>query len=695
MSASPPTKLPRRLRPLLACVLAGTLALSSSHASWWLPWKKEEAPQKPKQPGEDTTVAFQGNKAFSDKSLRASIEEQLQQIRKEGFTRPNIDDAAYYLSAFYQNNGYAEVVVTPEKDGLKLLLKIQEGPTFRLRKLTLVGNHSLPEKDVKSVLVSATTDRFDLDEKKLPFVLDDLQRGCSRLVDWYQLEGFLNAEVDMPKASFSADSKEADVSIEIHEGDRFGFGSVQINGSPSFEKATLLRVIDPQLKLPYNAPRVASIQSALQKFYNERAYFDASVEVSADPAEAGANCRVPVVIRVQAGQTYRFHGSEFKGLSRTQPSWMRERLLSLENQPYDPEKLESINRRLMASGLFSSLQIDPIPQPDHTLRLRVTAEESMARDIGFSLGYGSYEGVMFGIRASHRNLLGRGLHFSTELALSERTIALESTLANPWLFETPTEFISRAFIRTRYELGYDKREAGVRAEFSRKLLPHLRLATFAQTRTVEITQSDLSQADLGKTAYQVGTVGLSATLDKRNDPFHPTRGWIIGGLFDSNVLQNGNSFLRTTGRLGWHYPLPGDIGFAASARIGILSQTAQPPVDERFFLGGATTVRSFRERELGPHDSRPYPIGGSSYSLLNAELDFPLLQNLRGAFFYDTGSLSESGNKIPLSDFRSALGIGLRYALPVGPLRFDVGFNPDRKPSENWGAAHLSFGFAF
>jgi outer membrane protein assembly factor BamA len=135
--------------------------------------------------------------------------------------------------------------------------------------------------------------------------------------------------------------------------------------------------------------------------------------------------------------------------------------------------------------------------------------------------------------------------------------------------------------------------------------------------------------------------------------------------------------------------------FAASARFGFLPQRSTVPIDERYFLGGASTVRSFNERTLGVPQNQTYPTGGSAYSLFNAETDFPLWNTLRGALFYDAGSLSERGGTIPTADFRSAIGLGLRYALPVGPVRLDVGFNPDRKPNEDWGAVHLSFGFAF
>jgi outer membrane protein assembly factor BamA len=100
-------------------------------------------------------------------------------------------------------------------------------------------------------------------------------------------------------------------------------------------------------------------------------------------------------------------------------------------------------------------------------------------------------------------------------------------------------------------------------------------------------------------------------------------------------------------------------------------------------------------RELGLEPGKPAPTGGSAYSLVNLEADFPLWNKVRGTLFFDSGSLSPDGLTVPTSNFRSAVGLGLRYALPVGPIRLDVGINPSPRPAEAWGATNLSFGFAF
>src|SRR4029077_15648655 len=133
---------------------------------------------------------------------------------------------------------------------------------------------------------------------------------------------------------------------------------------------------------------------------------------------------------------------------------------------------------------------------------------------------------------------------------------------------------------------------------------------------------------------------------------------------------------------------------AFGARAGVIhslttsgsSEATEIPIDERFFNGGATTVRSFGERELGPHDNHGHPVGGEFFTVFNVENTFPILGELQGAVFTDAVKLLPSSEDIVLNDMRYAIGPGLRYKLPVGPIRLDYGVNPDPRPFEDFGA---------
>jgi outer membrane protein assembly complex protein YaeT len=692
----PPPTLPLRPLHCLLLLAASTAILAApASGSWWNPWKKHSPAAAPKLLGENIRVRFVGNTLFSERKLREAISEQLTQIRAEGLSRPNADDAAYYTAVFYHQNGYASADVVWEIRQDELLLTLTEGKLVQLRSSGVSGNKGIPSATLLSLLSSVTAERLKLGEAHLPFVLDDLRMGANRIVEVYQNEGFLDAAAVGPEVSYSPDGTAADVLVSIEEGRRYRFGPLRLKGGLTYPEEELRAALSKLLALPYTPARQMAVQSALLQFYAERGHFEAAVDVEADPATAAPDGATPLSVTVHPGPVFTFGDLDAQGLVRTRLSWLQSRFESLLGRNYHPDKLALKQSELMASGIFESLRVTPLPQPDHTLRLGVEATEAKARELGFSLGYGNYEGAMAGVRLADRNLFGRALPAGVELAFSQRAIALEATLADPWLFETRTEFVSRAFIRSRMELGYSKREAGVRGELSRRLLPPFQLAAFGQIRSTEVTSADIPVELLGTTGYQTATLGLSAIWDKRDSALNPTTGWIGTFLGDTNTLSTGATFTRTSGRFTWHHPLPGRVRFAASARFGFLPQKSAVPIDERYFLGGPGTVRSFKQRELGIAPNQTYPAGGSAYSLVNAEADFPLWSRLRGALFFDAGSLSPQGGTIPTDGFRSAVGLGVRYALPVGPVRFDVGFNPDRTTSESWGAAHLSFGFAF
>jgi len=94
-------------------------------------------------------------------------------------------------------------------------------------------------------------------------------------------------------------------------------------------------------------------------------------------------------------------------------------------------------------------------------------------------------------------------------------------------------------------------------------------------------------------------------------------------------------------------------------------------------------------------DADLLPIGGNGLVIFNAELRAPVTRALGVVGFLDTGNVFARAAGIDLRELRSAVGGGVRYKSPFGPLRFDVGFKVDRQPGEGLTAWFVSFGQAF
>jgi outer membrane translocation and assembly module TamA len=168
---------------------------------------------------------------------------------------------------------------------------------------------------------------------------------------------------------------------------------------------------------------------------------------------------------------------------------------------------------------------------------------------------------------------------------------------------------------------------------------------------------------------------------------------VDGSASFSESVDGSASFARFTGRYSTYFSF-GKTLLALGARLGYMDAvqgTAGVPIDERFFNGGSTTVRSFYETDLSPKDTENHPIGGLARSIFNVEYDVPIYGDLVGAAFIDAGGTGDT----PFDNFATGIGGGIRYNLPIGPVRVDYGVNPAPRKNQSVSVLSLSFGFAF
>ncbi len=130
---------------------------------------------------------------------------------------------------------------------------------------------------------------------------------------------------------------------------------------------------------------------------------------------------------------------------------------------------------------------------------------------------------------------------------------------------------------------------------------------------------------------------------------------------------------------------------------------ANIPFAKRYFLGGATSVRGWGRFEISPLTESGLPIGGDSMLAFSEELRAMLRGNFGAVFFLDVGNVWAKSWAYDLTDLRYAIGPGLRYQTPVGPMRFDFGYqlNPipnlqvNGEPQTRRWRIHFSIGQAY
>lgn len=655
---------------------------------------------KPKQ----TTVGVQfiGATHFHEKELRAAITEQIQAIEEQSLSPALADDAAFFLGIFYRKNGYTQVdvkwkIVEPRE----LALVITERPFTTLGDVSFQGVAGLTEATLRDYIVGTTRERFPRTKKAaaLPFVQSDVDTGVERIRGLYASEGFLDAQVDAAQVSFTPDKTRADVLVNVHEGIQYHFAKPEFSGDIVFFPGTeLQKLVEPFAKKPYTPAQVTNMQRAVVYFYKTQGYYDPKVEVESDPSTAKDGV-VPVTFHIESGNVYRFDGVTQEGLDRLNPNFLPNRFKNLNNRFYNPQLLDEKFREMMRTGLFRQLRIEPRPLPDNTIELHMKVEEAKAKELGFSVGYGTFEGPILGFSAADRDLFGTGRPLTSNIDFSQRFLRGEILYVDPWLWESDYALRARLFGQSISFDGYSKLESGFRGELSRKVFRDLEASVFIMTRAVSITDEGIEQEFLGATSYFVNSLGTTQTLDLRKPNAIDTQsGFIINTSedFATNALGSGVEFLRGTARFSYYLPIKKTM-LAFGARGGIIYPLSGDrlgiPIDERFFNGGSRSVRSFAERDLGPKDRHGYPIGGDTFTTLNVEYQFPIWGELLGALFVDAGSVGQDPSS--LGQMRYGIGGGLRYRSPVGPLRIDYGVNPSPGPNEERGALHISFGTAF
>jgi len=703
----------RKLAVLLALALAlllGRLASGQADA----PPERETPAARDRLPGLDVPapkmegklqVQFSGATAFTEKQLRTALARQFVTIEESGLEQADAYDAAFYLESHYRKHGYSQVSAKGEIAGSWVLrLSVNEGPQTKIGSVAVSGARSHTAEELTNYLLGPTRERFPRIKKDtaLPFVEADVQNGAALVTRLYAAEGFLDAMIEAPQIALSAGNGSAAITLTIDEGTQYWFGAITFADAPVYPREELEKAIAEELGKPFTRGRLDAAQRKLEDFYKKRGHFLAKV-VATGGRETAERNRVPVTFTIAAGPVHRFDGMVLHGLENVRPKFVHNRLVKLRGQTYDPALIDEKFRELIQTGLFKTLRINPQLAPGNEVRLDIEIEEAKPKEFGLGLGFASYEGVIASLAYTDRNFLHSARPLSFGIEYTSRGYKGEVLWSDPWLFESDYRFRARLYATMRDEEGYSKNEFGFQSSLGRNITKHWEVAAFLLAKQVEITDATISPRSLvGAEKYLANSIGISSTIDYRNNPANPTRGFIGTVALDaaSAALGSEVEFLRATARFSYYLPLTARSGIAFGARGGVVAPMGRTdsgslPIDERFFSGGAASVRSFTERGLGPKDRNGLPLGGEAFTVFNIEYTFPIYGDVKGAVFADAGNVRPRAADFGLGDMRCGMGAGLRYNLPFGPIRLDYGLNPSPRADEDLGALNFSIGVAF
>jgi outer membrane protein insertion porin family len=647
-------------------------------------------------------VHFFGNRSFTEKDLRDAVADPLRQIRSEGLNLPLADDTAYYVGLFYRRHGYPVVDVKYKisDNGQGLDLYINEGPYYNLGDIYFKGDQTFPPDVLKDYMIGTTRARVSQFQKNLPYVEADLVTGTSLVQGYYISQGFPKVQI-LKLETHPDDARHVvDVTVVIVEGPRYFFGPITFKNDPQIPMALFQAKLSAltDRPAPYSEAELNNLQRDLVFIYKTAGHFAAVVTVEPDFSRVKEGGRVPISVRSTPGPIYRFGKIivEQRPQARLKPDFLPNRFAELQGQTYNPKSLQTLNTAMVQTGLFDTLGIQEVPEPDDTITLSITPWEAKAKEFSVFGGYRTFDGLIFGAGYTNRNILGEGQIFNVSAEYTVRGPDGKISYEDPWFLNSKNRFRVVLGIEDKTVQGYSYANTYGQVSLTRKYGTHFETGIFAEFKSVSLNNITIDPRSLvGPATYQIGIAGITQTIDYRDSPLNPHHGWILalsGSV--SEPFENANSFLQFTERFSYYQSIGKGL-LAFGVRFGVISPSSGGtfgiPIQERFFNGGDDTVRSFVERELGLRDHNNNPIGGLTRSIFNVEYDRPIVGDLVGAVFFDAGGLGVS----PFTSFSTGIGAGLRYNLPIGPLRVDYGVNPAPRANEDFGAFHLSFGFAF
>ena len=642
-------------------------------------------------------VEFVGNSKLGTSDLQDKIERKLGSV----YNPVEVQRARQKLKEVYEDEGYFEVEISPEvekfDDGdVKVVFTINEGRRITIDKIVFRGNKGLTDREIKAAMATQERQYFIL---RGTVQRQKLEEDVERIVGLYQDHGYVQMRVERHDVTVDRDKARVTITIDVVEGAQYRVGAIKLAG------VTLVPEEEVRRQLGFKAGDVFSRTALRDGVRNITDLYStigrASVDVVPRTDQQPASTTVDITLEVTEGPEVYVERINITGNTRSEDRILRREIPFVEGDLFTLQKLQRTRQRLINLGYFDVVNVTTQPGTDKT-RIIVNVEVAERPTGIFSIGGGfsSVDSFVGTLDISQNNFLGRGWQLSLRLRAGANSQQGIISFTEPWLFERPLSAGFDLFNVRRQFTEYDYDSLGGTLRMSHPFAEYWRWQTsyrLTQDEISDVTDTDdpLLRDEIGTRVTSAVTLGL--TRDSRDVIAAPTKGGYSLVTLDLAGFGGDSRFVKTIASTSYFYPIW--FGHVLSARAeagyGFGWSDEELPVFERFYLGGPNSIRSFKARRVSPKDDAGVRIGGTSEVLGNVEYIIPLPFNFRVAGFFDIGNVYGFTSKFDIADTREAVGAGIRWQSPFGPIRVDYGVNLDRRKGEDFGAIQFSVGSPF
>lgn len=641
-------------------------------------------------------LTYQGRKHLGKGAITQAMTLKL----KDPFNQAKLDADLARIQAKYAEKGYVnaqikyELTRVEKENTVEVKLIIDEGPRTRVEAVNINGLHEIP---LKKLLAKASNKPGKV------YKPQNLQRDYVKMMLYGRNQGYAQFMMTEPKLEYNADKSLVSVSYDVTEGPKVDFGTTAFEGSTVFSDAELKEKVYYRTGKLYNQKDFEDTVSAIQEAYADKGYLQARVQPRYDVQNGLLN----ISFDISEGGIFYIDNVDVSGYGKTKKYVFTRELSIHPGDLYDAAKIRRSQTKIMNLGFINDVQVDLQPTADpQKVDLGFNVVEGRPGMFQAGLAMSSMDGLYGEVSVNHLNFLNRAQRLSLRTMFGKEILDYTVSWYTPWIYEKPTSLGVDAFNTRRYRSfvtenqAYTEKRIGGRVKVGPRFNDDIYQLSFGYSfENVDIYDIDPNYMyapgkkpgeyiEKGKT--NISTFSADAAIDTRDNMWDPTRGWRnslgvalaggpIGGDLDLWYFNARSIFNHTVLNVGGNYP----IVFVLSNKFGSVQpygRTKYVPPYEKFFLGGADTVRGYeRAGEIGP------VYGGDMYYVMNAELRFPIAREGRRnmaqfAFFFDMGNSWDHFDDIDFSlgpnenQFKAGVGVGLRFTTPALPIRIDWGY---------------------
>jgi len=585
-----------------------------------------------------------------------------------------------------------------ENENLFVTYKVDLGEKARIQDIEIEGALFFTPRQIREEL--------GIPEKTDGARLYELLREIKSL---YKTSGFRETKVSL---NFIELQNAVRPIINIEEGQQDIIDQIFLEGSRSYPDEQLFVEIGSSEGGAFFQPNIQRDVDRLENFYMNQGFRDSAIRAV---VQQGEKRNYFISFQIDEGRKVFVDNIIISGNEVTRKNIILRELLIREGDFAFYDSIIATKRRLEGLGIFTQVKIEEIPVSPDRINLIINLIEGQRNYVSLGLGIEtknvpkSFAVWDYVVRPRGTAELIRSNIFGSaaQLSLVGQVSLLEqravASWEQPYFLGIPTQLFVNAWLEREERESYSFERRGFSLSMFHSLSKKKEMVLLTTMKYARTTLFELwvSESEVDRQHFPFSTTSISGSFiwDKRDDPFNPERGFFLSSVLEwayplFNVESN---YQRTFSKYKHYIPIISGVTFVTTTRLGL--GRGRMPIHERFFAGGSNSFRGAKFDELGPQDPNSNnPIGGKALVLFNFEMTFPILSkmgNLFGTAFFDSGNVFERRKQVSFNNFQNAVGFGLRYRTPLGPIRFELGWNLNAPPGERKPLVFITIGNVF